>query len=82
MVREGGAKGESKVFNRQVKKNTMTHHQTYRVYIVSVTFNLSEVEHVMGTKDFNTRQRIVCLNSIIVNKILKFAKHSLFIKRK
>lgn len=60
----------------------MTHHQTYRVYIVSVTVNLSEVEHVMGTKDFNTRQRIVCLNSIIVNKILKFAKHSLFIKRK
>ena len=59
----------------------MTHPQTYSVYIVSITFNLSEVEHEMGKRDFNTHERIVCLNSIIVNKIFKFAKNNLFTYR-
>lgn len=50
MVREGGIKGESKVFNGQANKIQWAHPQTYTVYIVSVTYNLSKVEHVMGAR--------------------------------
>ena len=57
----------------------MAHPQTYSVYIISVTYTLSEVEHVMGARDFNTREWIVCLNSLLVNTILKFAKQFVYL---